>query len=100
MTQQEPAGRVGRIRQTIIVLEEERYLPSLSLAFPIAGVFGKTIEEMFECSYDKWPPAGWDYAFVAMFSLSCLSALASPPSPFCSCLSVVPFAMRPRRFRV
>lgn len=50
MTQQELATRVGCTRQTIIVLEKERYVPSLSLAFLIAGVFGKTIEDVFEFS--------------------------------------------------
>ena len=53
MTQQELANRVGCTRQTIIVLEKERYVPSLSLAFLIAGVFGKTIEEVFEFSDDR-----------------------------------------------
>lgn len=48
MTQQELADRVGCTRQTIIVLEKERYVPSLSLAFRIVRVFGRTIEEVFE----------------------------------------------------
>ena len=50
MTQQELANRAGCTRQTIIVLEKERYIPSLSLAFSIARVFNKTIEEVFEYS--------------------------------------------------
>jgi putative transcriptional regulator len=50
MTQQELANRAGCTRQTIIVLEKERYVPSLSLAFRIARVFDKTIEEVFEYS--------------------------------------------------
>ncbi len=48
MTQQELASRVGCTRQTIIVLEKERYVPSLSLAFAIARVFGLPIEGVFE----------------------------------------------------
>jgi putative transcriptional regulator len=48
MTQQELATRVGCTRQTIIVLEKERYVPSLSLAFAIARVFGAAIEDVFE----------------------------------------------------
>ena len=48
MTQQELADRVGCTRQTIIVLEKERYVPSLSLAFEIARVFDLNIEEVFE----------------------------------------------------
>ena len=47
MTQQELAERAGCTRQTIIVLEQERYVPSLLLAFRIARVFGTTIEEIF-----------------------------------------------------
>ena len=52
MTQQQLADRVGCTRQTIIVLEQERYVPSLSLAFRIARVFGRTIEEVFEFAED------------------------------------------------
>jgi putative transcriptional regulator len=48
MTQQELADRVGCTRQTIIVLEKERYVPSLSLAFQIARVFDRGVEEVFE----------------------------------------------------
>lgn len=48
MTQEELADRVGCTRQTIIVLEKERYVPSLSLAFQIARVFDRNIEEVFE----------------------------------------------------
>jgi putative transcriptional regulator len=48
MTQQELASRVGCTRQTIIVLEKERYVPSLSLAFHIARVFDRPIEDIFE----------------------------------------------------
>jgi putative transcriptional regulator len=48
MTQQELADRIGCTRQTIIVLERSRYVPSLSLAFEIARAFGKTVEEVFQ----------------------------------------------------
>ncbi len=48
MTQQELASRVGCTRQTIIVLEKERYVPSLGLAFRIARVFDRSIEDVFE----------------------------------------------------
>ena len=48
ITQQELADRVGCTRQTIIVLEKERYVPSLSLAFAIARVFGAPIEDVFQ----------------------------------------------------
>lgn len=53
MTQQDLANRAGCTRQTIIVLEKERYVPSLSLAFRIARVFDKTIEEVFEYSDEE-----------------------------------------------
>jgi putative transcriptional regulator len=48
MTQQDLANRVGCTRQTIIVLEKERYVPSLSLAFRIARVFDRPIEDIFD----------------------------------------------------
>lgn len=52
MTQQELANLVGCTRQTIIVLEKERYVPSLSLAFRIARVFDANIEQVFELVED------------------------------------------------
>jgi putative transcriptional regulator len=48
MTQQELADRVACSRQTIILLEQERYVPSLALALKISLVFGCTVEEIFE----------------------------------------------------
>ncbi len=47
MTQQELADRAGCTRQTIIVLEQERYVPSLLLAFKIAKAFGTTVDAIF-----------------------------------------------------
>lgn len=47
MTQQALAEHVGITRQTVIALEQGRYLPSLELAFLIADVFGRGIEEVF-----------------------------------------------------
>jgi putative transcriptional regulator len=47
MTQQELADRVGCTRQTIGALEQERYVPSLGLAFRIARVFGADIQDVF-----------------------------------------------------
>jgi putative transcriptional regulator len=47
MTQQQLAERVGCTRQTVIMLEQERYVPSLVLALKIAQVFGKPVEEIF-----------------------------------------------------
>jgi putative transcriptional regulator len=48
MTQQALADRVGCSRQTIIVLEQGRYVPSLALALRIARTFGRSIEDVFE----------------------------------------------------
>lgn len=48
MTQQELADIAGCTRQTIGALEQERYVPSLALAFRIARAFGRGVEEVFE----------------------------------------------------
>jgi putative transcriptional regulator len=48
MTQEELAKRVGCTRQTIIAVEAGKYVPSLSLAFRIARVFGVPLEEVFQ----------------------------------------------------
>jgi putative transcriptional regulator len=50
MTQTDLAKRCGCTRQTIIMLEQERYVPSLSLAFAVAQVFHVQIEDVFEPS--------------------------------------------------
>jgi putative transcriptional regulator len=50
MTQQQLAEKVGVTRQTIIAMEQEKYSPSLELAFRIAHVFDVPLEEVF--SYD------------------------------------------------
>lgn len=47
MTQQELAERVGCTRQTVIMLEQGRYVPSLALALKIAKAFGTTVDEIF-----------------------------------------------------
>ena len=47
MTQQELAEKVGVTRQTIIAIEAEKYSPSLELAFRLAAVFRKPLEEVF-----------------------------------------------------
>jgi len=48
MTQSQLAKLCSCTRQTIIMLEQERYVPSLSLAFGIAGVFNLRIDDVFQ----------------------------------------------------
>ncbi len=48
MTQQQLADAAGCTRQTIILLEQQRYSPSLMLAFRIARVFDMGIEDVFQ----------------------------------------------------
>jgi putative transcriptional regulator len=48
MTQQELADLAGCTRQTIIAIEQEKYLPSLELAFLIARAFSVPLEEVFQ----------------------------------------------------
>ena len=50
MTQQQLADKVGVTRQTIIAMEQEKYSPSLELAFRIALVFDVPLDQVF--SYD------------------------------------------------
>lgn len=47
MTQKDLAERVGVTRQTIVAIESAKYFPSLELAFRIARVFGRPLEEVF-----------------------------------------------------
>ena len=47
-SQGELAERLGVSRQTVNAIETERYDPSLPLAFVIAELFGKRIEDLFE----------------------------------------------------
>jgi putative transcriptional regulator len=48
MTQEELADRAKCTRQTIIALEQEKYVPSLSLAFRVARVFNVSLDDVFE----------------------------------------------------
>lgn len=47
LTQQELAQKVWVRRETIVFLEMGKYNPSLKLAFQIAKVFNRKIEEIF-----------------------------------------------------
>lgn len=46
-SQQHLADELGVSRQTIISIERERFDPSLPLAFRLARIFGRPIEEIF-----------------------------------------------------
>lgn len=46
-SQADLAGQLSVSRQTINAIETEKYDPSLPLAFKIAALFGKKIEEIF-----------------------------------------------------
>ena len=48
MTQEELANKVGCTRQTIIALEQNKYVPSIELAFRVARAFGVPLEEVFQ----------------------------------------------------
>jgi putative transcriptional regulator len=46
-SQQELAKRCGVSRQTINAIENNKYDPTLTLAFHLAGVLGTTVDELF-----------------------------------------------------
>jgi len=48
MTQQELAQSIGVSRQTVNAIELGKYFPSLEVAFRIAILFQKPIDEVFE----------------------------------------------------
>jgi putative transcriptional regulator len=48
MTQQQLAEQIGVTRQTVNAIEAGKYSPSLEVAFRIAAVFGKPLEEVFQ----------------------------------------------------
>jgi putative transcriptional regulator len=52
MTQQDLAERVGVTRQTIMAIEKGKYSPSLEVAFKIALVFNKPLEDVFTYEID------------------------------------------------
>jgi len=48
MTQEKLAIKAGCTRQTIIALEQRKYVPSIELAFRIAKAFSVPLEEVFQ----------------------------------------------------
>jgi putative transcriptional regulator len=55
LTQAELAAVLRVSRQTVISIENERYLPSLSLAFRIARLFDVPLENLFEPTEEDEP---------------------------------------------
>jgi putative transcriptional regulator len=55
MTQQQQAEKAGVTRQTIIAMEQDKYSPSLELAFRIALVFGVPLEDVFSYQAEDGP---------------------------------------------
>ena len=53
ITQEELANRVGCTRQTIIALEQGKYVPSIELAFRVARAFGVPLEAVFQYKNDQ-----------------------------------------------
>lgn len=47
LTQQELAKKVDSRRETILYLEQGKYMPSLKLAYDVAKALGTTIEKLF-----------------------------------------------------
>lgn len=52
LSQQGLAEAVGATRQTVLALEAARYAPSLELAFRIAHVLGRRVDEVFHFTPD------------------------------------------------
>ena len=48
MTQAQLADQVGVTRQTVNAIEQGKYSPSLEVAFKIARVFGRPVDDVFE----------------------------------------------------
>jgi putative transcriptional regulator len=48
MTQEELANKAGCTRQTIIALEQGKYVPSIELAFKISRALGAKLEDVFQ----------------------------------------------------
>jgi putative transcriptional regulator len=53
MTQGDLGDKVGVTRQTIAAIEQGKYSPSLEVAFRIARIFGKPLEEVFHWAEDN-----------------------------------------------
>ena len=54
LTQAELADKVKVARQTIIAIESGKFIPSTVLAFKIAEVLGREVDEIFELEAEDW----------------------------------------------
>jgi putative transcriptional regulator len=54
LTQKDLAKKVDVTRQTILFMEKGKYNPSLRLAWRIARVFDRPIEEVFSFEDEAW----------------------------------------------
>lgn len=48
LTQADLARAIGVTRQTLIAIEQQKYSPTLELAFQIARAFGVGLDEVFQ----------------------------------------------------
>lgn len=53
LTQAELAARISVTRQTVIAIEQEKYSPSLEMAFQIARVFGVGLDDVFHYPHEE-----------------------------------------------
>lgn len=47
LTQEQLADKIGVSRQTVIAIENNKYLPSLGLAFKMSKLFNAKVEDIF-----------------------------------------------------
>lgn len=47
MTQADLAAKLGLTRQTVIAIEQGKYSPSLEVAFQIARIFNRPLDDVF-----------------------------------------------------
>ena len=53
LTQEQLADKLGVSRQTVVAIENNKYLPSLGLAFKIAQLFHIQVEDIFIYNYKE-----------------------------------------------
>jgi putative transcriptional regulator len=57
LSQADLAERLGVARQTVHAVENGKFVPSLSLAFKIASLFGSDINDVFEPDAEELVPS-------------------------------------------